>query len=444
MVRILETKASHTYGMLDPLVIERRDTKFVNASLSNALNVIVLPQGGYTDRGGSLRYSIVRRKLAAIALTSGMVTAPNGGTAANLIDASTATLFTTSAVAGDPFTVFTLDLGAATLVSAVDLNNFSCALLGRDACVNMQYYDGTNWNDFSVLQAIRTAARNRRFARSPSQGNVSTQQLRMLVTGGSGLGEISIGSIRVLTETANRSDAVTRSFNYKLGFRYQMVWTENNIDMFKDGVWQCALPAMWPEASLRAIKGSVDYDTMLLFQQQLPSPRLLRQGSDSEWQLDLLPYENMPLEDYGGTYANGVNEVQRIRFYGMSATSPFQLILAGNKTNEIQVAAVWADTAPLIKAALELLPGVDPGLIVTCVSDANFTIEFAGGNNAAKDWPQMEGVAFANDQYISVGTVTKGKAAGENLYSDARGWPAVGRFAQERLVTAGKDRKSVV
>lgn len=437
MVRVLTHQASHTYGVLDPLVIERRDTKFVGASLADAVNVIMLPQGGYIDRGGSTRKAILRRKLASVSLTAGMVTAPNGGTAGNLFDGNSATAFTTIAVNADPFVVFNMDLGAPTEISAVDLIDFLAGTAGRDECLAMQWLDGATWRNITEPFRVDQLSRTRRFATDPSTGNITTQQLRAIVTGGAGPGTISVNGIRIYSETEELSDAVVRSFNYETGTNYQLVMSENNIDVFRDGVWKTAIPFDVPASQIRQLKRESDYDTILLFAQFMAPRNLQRQGSDREWNAKVATFKNVPLQDYGLVYSNGVDEVQRIRLTGVSLTDAFQLIFNAKKTAEIQVGGAWATAAANVKAAIEAMPGVSPGLTVTSPAANQIDVTFTGGDNAGRSWPQMEGLVFDTSDYISVSTITEGKAPGEDLFSAVRGYPAVGRFSQERLLMGG-------
>jgi hypothetical protein len=438
MTVTLTAKASHTYGVLDPLVIERRDTKFLQASLSDALNVIMLPQGGYMDRGGSTRKAMIRRKLASIVVTAGMFVAPNGGTIVNLLDGNDATLFTTAVVAGDPFVLWTLDLGVAQKLAAVDLFDIVAASAERNTCVQVQWLDGVTWRMLGAALDLAKSKHRRRCAIDPTTGFFMARQLRMVITGGAGLGTISLSGLKLWTETDTYSDGVIRNFNFKLGVNYKLALSENSLDVFRDGVWKAAAPASWSADVVRAIKRTSDYATVLLFHESFPSLELQRQGSDTEWNLRPVPFTNIPRADYGASYANGVDEVQRVRIYGATAaTDAFQLILDGNKTDEIQLGASWAITATNTNAKLELLAGVNPGLTVTSPATGQLDITFTGGGNAAKDWPQMEGLIFVSGAYISVSTVAKGKAAGEDIFSATRGYIGVGRFAQERLLAGG-------
>lgn len=438
MVRLLTRQASHTYGVLDPLVVERRDTKFTAASLSAALNVVMLPQGGYVDRGGSTRMTVLRRRLLAVALDVSMLSAPNGGTVAQLTDDDEATLFTTAAIAADPFVVLAIDLGAASPFNAIDLTGFKASAGVRDDCVSVQYKDGVSWIDIGAPFHLRLEGRSRRFALPPETGNLSAQEFRVVVTGGAGPGAISLAGIGLWKETSQLSETVVRAFNYTKGVSYQLALSKYNLDIFRDGVWQAAIAAPWLESQLAGIKRETSYDTVLFFHQGFKTRKLLRQGSDREWQMEAAPYENQPRADYGATYTNGVNEVQRVSLYGDNlAGNYFQLILEGNKSDEILIDNTDATTAASIKAKLEVLPGVDPGLTCSSPSSRKFLVEFSGGDNAGKNWQEMTALIQALDRFVGVTTVTQGKPAGEDIMSDLRGWPAAGRYAQERLLLGG-------
>lgn len=83
---------------------------------------------------------------------------------------------------------------------------------------------------------------------------------------------------------------------------------------------------------------------------------------------------------------------------------------------------------------------VGPGLTVTVSGGTdpdNYYVEFTGADNEAQPWGQMIGTALDDDGYVSVSTTQQGKAGGEPIMSAERGWPACGRFMQQRLVMTG-------
>lgn len=438
MVRVLTHRAAHTYGVLDPLMVERDDTKFVQGSLSDALNCFCLPQGGYTDRGGSTHKALLRREPEAVTITAGMITNANGGTKANLIDGDPAVTFVTSAVAANPFILFEVNHGTPTTISHIDIINFK-SVVARDNALKVQYHNGTTWVDFAPAVHLRKVDHTRRFARHPSLGNLALQQWRVVVTGGAGPGAITIGEVKAYRETAVLSQTVSRRYNYSVDRYYTLILTAGNCDIFRAGVWIAACGMESTSAIIREIKHLPSDDTILFFHQDMATASIVRQGSDNEWQWGRRAFENIPLVDLGGEYTNGVNEIQTIRLADITNGNAFELTLEGETTAAITFIATSAvTTAANIKAALEALPNLDPGLTVTGIAANQFSVEFTGGENVAKNWGEMSGRALIDASgIVLVRTDQKGKEAGEPIMSDAVGWPAVGRFTQQRLLLAG-------
>lgn len=441
MARVLTHQAAHTYGVLDPLMIERRDTKFVPGSLADALNVIMLPQGGYRDRGGTTHIKLCRRVLEAEAVTAGLITAPNGGTIANAIDDDEATLFTTAAVNADPFVVMEVDFGSAKTIAAIDTHFKSAA--ARDDCVKWQYFDGAAWQDFAPAVDIRaTGFRRRRFAREPEAAAITRQQWRLVITGGAGPGAIDVGEIAFWRESATLSLARARRYNYSVDRYYTLVITSGNIDIYRReaGVtsWLAACKIEAQSAMVPEVKHLPSDDTVLFFHQDMPPQFILRQGADDEWQWGRRSFEHIPLSDLGGVYTNGINEVQVVHLYGIGTGNQFDLQLEGETTTPITIDGTASNTATAIKNALEALPNVDAGLTVTDRSASEFEVEFSGDENAGRRWLEMTGRSITDlNGVVVVRTETRGKAPGEPIMSETAGWPAVGRFLQQRLILAG-------
>ncbi|MEP4421048.1 MAG: hypothetical protein ABJ354_06365, partial [Nitratireductor sp.] len=118
MTKITTVQAAHSYGVLDPLVIERRDTKFVGGSLSDGRNIVLLPQGGYTDRGGTTDNGRARRLLSAVALNASITAMPNGGDENDLL---AGTAVTVSGATGSRFVLVECDFGTPTNVLFFDV-----------------------------------------------------------------------------------------------------------------------------------------------------------------------------------------------------------------------------------------------------------------------------------------------------------------------------------
>lgn len=439
MPRVLTDQVTHSYGVLDPLVQDRRDTKFVYGGLdATTRNIIVLPQGGYRDNGGTDSVGVGRGQLQALTLAGATITAPNGGTAGNGTDGNLETVVTTAVVSGDPFVVLSITLGQTQTVSAVDVRGFLAADASASNALKVQYWNGSNWLDFGAAQTISTEARSRRFALMPGLA-VSSNLWRVVIAGAPSIGAVTVGDVALYQEAAGVHPGKLFRAGRSINESYQLVLQPGHIDIWQDGVWRACCGTAITEAMLPTVKVSSAYDTVMLFHTGLETERLVRQDGAASWNFDLAPWENIPLVDYGLTYTNAVNEVQTIKLRNFGNDEVFTLTLEGNTTGPINKDANHLTTAQRIRVALESLSTVDDGLFVEGFSSDDYQVRFTGGDNAGRSWLLMTGdvIDAGNNAFISTVRDTEGAAGGEPLFSTLRGWPAVGRYAEGRLVLGG-------
>ncbi|HZL00470.1 MAG TPA: hypothetical protein VFC47_11285 [Caulobacteraceae bacterium] len=124
-------QGNFTNGDLDPQMLGRRDLKVYSSSFVNSQNMMLSPQGPMSRRPGLAFVGRVRGPISAIALTAGMISMPNGGTAAECLtggDDGPAT--TTPMATGAPYVVLEIDLGAPTVVSLVDVTDIAVVAAG--------------------------------------------------------------------------------------------------------------------------------------------------------------------------------------------------------------------------------------------------------------------------------------------------------------------------
>lgn len=438
MPRITTVQAAHTYGVLDPLVIERRDTKFLGASLSAGDNIVILPQGGWAYRGGTLDKGRARRALTSVAINASITAMPNGGTEADLL-AGTAT--TTGSASTTRYVVVEADFGTATLVHFIDVKKIKIATTAAADALIAEYWDGAAWQLFGSKLKLTTSERSRRFASgAPGHAGISATKFRVAVDATTAAGAVTLSGLAFFRESATLADGVVRRFQPEQGDPHQFVITPGNIDVFQAGTWRASIAVPVTAQILRQVKLEAKFDTVLAWHVDMRPQRLTYMDASTEWACDDVVFENIPRVDYGGVYANGVTEVQEVALFELSNPGEtFDLTLEGQVTASIEVGATAADTETNIKNALEALANVDPGITVDAVvGNTHFEVTFTGGRNADRPWLRMTGTATDDGNgYVSVRTLTKGKAPGEDMISDARGWPAVGRFAQQRLIMAG-------
>jgi len=433
MARVTKVQAAHTYGILDKHLAERTDTKFVNGSLSDGLNIIMLPQGGYMDRGGSTDFGRLRRKMALQAFTAPMASLPNGGTAADLV---ASTPITTAAAAGSRFVLAEIDFGAPTALQAIDIGKVKAGTSGGNGALIAEYWTGSAWATFGTAQSLSTTARSRRIvAGKPGTANITASKFRVAVDAALAVGPISFAGMALWSETASLSDVALWKHSPDKAVNCTFAVTENHVDVFHDGIWTGCFAMPVSEAIVRQVKPEARFASILAFHQDLEPQQATALGSVAEWSCDPVPFENVPLVDYGAVYANGATEKQEIAFYSFSTGEKFELTLEGLTTTAITFDTNNTIRAANVQAALEALSNVDPGLTVTATSP--IVVEFTGGRNDKRDWLAMSSTALDNNGYVRVRTIQQGKAGGEPIMSAARGWPAVGRFAQQRLIMAG-------
>ncbi|MCE7026426.1 hypothetical protein [Jiella avicenniae] len=425
MVKITTVQASHTYGVLDPYMTERRDTKFVPGSLSAGENIVILPQGGYTDRGGTDDFGRVRRRLDKIALTAAMVAMPNGGSAATLV-ASQKTV--TDEAAGNRFVIADVTLPTARSLTFLDVEDVSVSDSGGAGALIVEYLDGATWRTFgrALSAQIERNRGSRRFSvGAPGNAIGAFSRYRVCLDATKASGTVSLSGISLWSERADNSKAVVRAARDAEGTSFQLVVTDQTIDIFVAGIWQASIPSYLGSPEVRSVQMEASYDSILLFHPDLAPRKMLRLGDDREWNIARAPFTNIPNVDYGAQYTNGVNEIQEIKGY---STNTYDLTFEGEITTLISTASNEA-----VKAALEGLTNVGPGLIVTGDDNDTFQVEFASEKTKERNVLTMIGTNQEAEGFVSIRTLREGKPGGEPIISSARGFPAVGRFAMGRL-----------
>lgn len=110
-------------GALSPKATGRRDLKAYASSVALCVNMMTTAEGPLRRRGGFRHIDLVRNRLEGVPITAAMLTAPNGGTVADVLGG--VGLETTTAVgATDGYVVLEIDFGAPTEVSMFDLVDF--------------------------------------------------------------------------------------------------------------------------------------------------------------------------------------------------------------------------------------------------------------------------------------------------------------------------------
>lgn len=110
-------------GELSPQAVARRDLKAYASSLAMCENMIPMAEGPIRRRPGTTHIGFVRNKLEVVPITAAMLTAPNGGTVADLV-AGTGFETTEGMEAEGGHVLLQIDFGAPTELAMLDLVDF--------------------------------------------------------------------------------------------------------------------------------------------------------------------------------------------------------------------------------------------------------------------------------------------------------------------------------
>lgn len=429
-------QASLTAGELDRRVHGRTDIKQYYAGAALMQRLTPVPQSGCTNEsllGSQLRGRIRPAQEPLNFTVSNFV---DGGVDPNVL-LDLATEKTTPNVSG-PAVLCTLDLGATVAVSSADLVEFrGTAATGNRPLFCQSSLDGVNWTGLGAAFAIDVESRTRRFALEPGASR-SARYLRFYIAGAATWpGVMTLRGVRVNGNGAQATYRIRR-FTFSRDESYALVLSVNNIDVWREGIWQCAIRASLTDDQVASADAPQQLDTMFLLHETLEPLRIMRQGADDEWTCWRAPFQRIPDVDLGGTYSNGLSAIFAMQLVNTSATGIFVLSVNGEDTPGIAEQGTAAATCDEIRNALEALPSVEPGVVVTYDGGTStYQIDIAGADNVGAGWTMTGRMISPAAGAIVVSQRRKGRDGGEPIMSAARGWPRCGAFYQQRLVLGG-------
>lgn len=455
-----------TSGELDELIQQNTDEKIYQTGASQFVNVRPLPQGGFTARDGYRKRDRLRGVLAGVSTAGAGVTAPAGGTGANLIDGDNLTYLTTSGVTAANTTVAVVTFAAPVTLSAVDLELFAGGLAsgehpqsappsaptGISGTGQLFWNNGAGFVGLDGPFAISDTLRWRRLTPGGPGATIVTNQLLLQVTLTPSGTLFWISEMSFHIDSGALSAARVRSFTYDLANAYDMVFTDGNIEIYDATQRVASIATPYASAQIARVKNVQQLDTMLAFLQETPPLEFSRLGTSVEWSLSAVPFRNIPNYDFGDVvYGNAVPAQWQIDFFNFDAGTTSIPLPTGGASYTISVngvaspaiqqpgGGVWTGTAAALEAAILAIPGVNPG--VTVVQDgatpSKFTITFTGSGNEGDGWA-VSGLAIdKSDAAITAAHLTVGLLGGEPILSPSRGYPGCGVFYGGRLLLGG-------
>lgn len=439
-------RASFGKGVLDKALLERNDLAHYGQAVLDAENCQAMPQSGLKRIAGTRASgSRIRRHLQPVPFGAGDVVIHNGGTVANLIDQDAATLFTTNAVGSASFVVVEIDLGAQVLLSAVDLIAFKCATSRADNAIGVEYWSGGGWVPLgmpdevalSPRRHLRTSSRTRRFATRPGDA-IATRHIRVLVSGGIGLGAISLGGLRLWADKPALLRPRYIDFARSTEEVYELALGDRNIDVYEAGKWIAAIPVPIGGGMVAEVNVEASQDTVFLYHQDVATQVITRQGAKDEWNAAPAVFTNVPTVSTQIAFTGTQDEVQTVTLAGVANGQSIALWL-GDLVAPTFIYFDAATAAAQIAAALGAIPGVNnTGISVALATLApSYTVRFVGANGG-RAWPRIEPVVSDVALVLPPATVVqRGVKSDGPLFGAENGYSRCGVLYQSRHIQGG-------
>lgn len=454
-----------TAGELDPVMQGNTDEEIYHTGAAYMANFRPLPQGGFTVCDGLQQICRARNLLAQVI----------GSGAANLIDNNPATFVTLTGLGVTLAEVGRVTFSVLTSLSAVDLLSFAATLPGGAAptmtppspplspqvngTVIVQYLNAASaWVQLDAAQPLTDTLRTMRFALDPGQ-TFQASAVRMMASSTTAGGvTVYVGDMPCFVETATPSPLRIRAFAQSVTTAYDFCFTAGNVEIIGAAGRVASLPSPWNTSQIALLKQAQELDTMIVFHGSTPPQLIQRQGGDAFWTIQNCPMNNLPNYDFGDVeYTNGIAAQWTLQFFNfdteLAAGTPvvpaggvhYKVTVNGTDSAAIQQPAYnYAGTAAALQALISSVPGVNPGVTVVQQGSTSTTnqsnpylVTFAGVANLGNQWAIAGAAIDKSDAAITAAQLTVGVPGGEPIYSAARGWPACGIFAQERLMMAG-------
>lgn len=434
-------QTNFTAGVLDPKLAMREDVAAYYNGLKNGLNLEVIPQGGVTARRGLAHVRRLPHVMQAIDLSGATITAPAGGTAANAHDGNLETFVETTNNLGatDGVVILHVDFTVPVSVSAIDTLNYSLTAGVLDGEIRWRYSeDNASWIDFGATFNWDSTARTRR--RRDQQSTITARYWQLVRIGTTNVaGKARVSEIAFFVESDDLSSVRLIPFAYSTDEVYMMALTGGNMGVFSGFEYHGAIRIPHATAQLPVINFTQSLDTMILFHKDVRPSVIRRQGGDTEFDVRPASFENIPQYDYGAG-VGGVDEVQKLSVSGSENGDDTSFLLEGERTERVVRASSeeggTTEWAARIQAALRALPNTSSDGISVTYTGGHFVVTFSG-EDGKRPWDAISVTVLKGNGVWNVVRSTKGKYPGEDIMSDARGWPRCGLFNGSRLHLGG-------
>lgn len=230
------------------------------------------------------------------------------------------------------------------------------------------------------------------------------------------------------------------NFSFSTEVNYCLLFTNLQIEVFKDGVSQTTVVSPYTLAQVKQLDYIQSADTALIFHADVQSQELSR-TSDTTWTIANITFQNIPQFDFNDASSpTPTSEIQIATFSNVSVGDRYKISLEGILTDDIVFGSDDPSNSNAIEGALlDLINTGGAGSISVSNAPGNiYTITFSG--DSAKNWDLMAFTPIATETpSFSVAVVEDqaGSPRTESVWSGTRGWPQTATFHEARLWLGG-------
>ena len=457
MAKTRYLQSNFVSGELSPLLKGRVDINQYYQSVETAENVVIVPQGGLKRRPGT---EYIGSAVENLSRYKGAPTMPNGGSTSIINDGddSTTTSTTTAIGTTDPYSVVEYDFGSAVWRDFVDLRQISLSSGSSDEFKIQNSTDGVSWTDIKDVPLIGTSPQDIRITLETPSGELYQRQYWRLARVGStdlGSATVTAADVNFLHENGTVEAPKLIDFSVEDDRHYLMEFTSDNIRVYRTPNTLVAdikpTYSGLSESEVQDIRAAQIENVMLIFGNFEPM-RLVNLGTDEDWFLDSIPFENVPQYDFDDDLSpTPINEVQIMdighgggtwkkgeRFeFDIEGVTSKSITFAGDATADEQAATVFN-----IQKNLQDMPVFgETGVLVERTGALTYRITISG--ESTKDFELFSAYVTegSTSHEIEFTKSTSGSPRKEDVWSSTRGWPRSACFYEGRLVIGGTKSK---
>jgi hypothetical protein len=458
---------SFVSGELSEVIKGRTDLDQYYKGMEIATNVVTTPQGGVKRRMGSQFISTVPA-VEPFSLTASMLSAPEGGSVANVLDNNTSTVLLTTDDLGtqNPYVFLTFDLASVREIMFVDLTGIKLTEdVQGDKFFLQSSTDNSNWTTEDELPILTNVEQNiRASVVGPVQQNSYHQYTRRYfriarVGGVNNLGTAKV-SMQEVDMFKHDSTAVTpnfkmHKFEVDKANSFLLIFTSDNLRIYRvtDTTTTFLQDVNHGLGTNYPNRVAANENVLLLFNKNVSPKRLVYNfNNDGLFIYDTPTFNNIPQFDFDDSLSpTETSAVVSVTFPSqMDEGFLYQLELDGVLSKEIVYhgdvdTSAQTATANSMQQNLQAMPVFgDSGVTVARTGTDEYTVTMSG--DSANAYHIMTGFPTSGTtKAFTFSNYTQGNDTKEDIWSATRGYPNLGVYAQGRLWIGGtRDKPQVL